>query len=67
VSLTLAVLFYAVQPLVGGIEPLLGLAKYLAYINLALVLFNLIPGWRQGLALLIWMTRLWPSRIARWV
>jgi Zn-dependent protease/CBS domain-containing protein len=45
VSLTLAVLFYAVQPLVGGIEPLLGLAKYLAYINLALVLFNLIPGY----------------------
>ena len=45
VSLILAVFFYAVQPLVGGIEPLLGLAKYLAYINLALVLFNLIPGY----------------------
>jgi Zn-dependent protease len=45
VSLILAVLFYAVQPLVAGIEPLLGLAKYLAYINLALVLFNLIPGY----------------------
>src|SRR5208283_89434 len=45
VSLALAVLFYAVQPLVAGIEPLLGLAKYLAYINLALVLFNLIPGY----------------------
>ena len=45
VSLILAVLFYAVQPLVGGTEPLLGLAKYLAYINLALVLFNLIPGY----------------------
>jgi len=45
VSLILAVLFYAAQPLVGGIEPLLGLAKYLAYINLALVLFNLIPGY----------------------
>jgi Zn-dependent protease len=45
VSLVLAVLFHAVQPLVGGIEPLLGLAKYLAYINLALVLFNLIPGY----------------------
>jgi Zn-dependent protease len=26
-------------------EPLLGLAKYLAYINMALVLFNLIPGY----------------------
>jgi Zn-dependent protease len=45
VSLILAVLFYAVQPLVAGIDPLLGLAKYLAYINLALVLFNLIPGY----------------------
>ena len=45
VSLALAILFYAVQPLVGGVEPLLGLAKYLAYINLALVLFNLIPGY----------------------
>ena len=45
VSLILAVLFYAAQPLLDGIEPLLGLAKYLAYINLALVLFNLIPGY----------------------
>ena len=45
VSLALAVLFYAAQPLIAGIEPLLGLAKYLAYINFALVLFNLIPGY----------------------
>jgi len=45
VSLTLAVLFYTVTSLVAGVEPLLGLAKYLAYINLALVLFNLIPGY----------------------
>jgi Zn-dependent protease/CBS domain-containing protein len=45
VSLALGVLFYAVQPLVAGIEPLLGLAKYLAYINLALVVFNLVPGY----------------------
>jgi Zn-dependent protease/CBS domain-containing protein len=45
VSLALAVLFYAAQPLVTGMEPLLGLAKYLAYINMALVLFNLIPGY----------------------
>ncbi|MDR3464780.1 MAG: site-2 protease family protein [Xanthobacteraceae bacterium] len=44
VSLALGVFFYAVQPLVGGVEPLLGLAKYLAYINLALAVFNLIPG-----------------------
>ena len=45
VSLALAVLFYAIQPFFAGIEPLLGLAKYLAYINFALVLFNLIPGY----------------------
>jgi Zn-dependent protease len=45
VSLTLAAVFYAVEPLVAGMEPLLGLVKYLAYINLALVLFNLIPGY----------------------
>ena len=45
VSLVLAILFSTVQPLVAGVEPLLGLAKYLAYINLALVLFNLVPGY----------------------
>ncbi|MDE1932919.1 site-2 protease family protein [Bradyrhizobium sp.] len=45
VSLALAVLFYAVQPAVSAAAPLLGLAKYLAYINMALVLFNLIPGY----------------------
>lgn len=45
VSLVLAVVFYTVQPLAAGMEPLLGLTKYLAYINLALVLFNVIPGY----------------------
>ncbi len=45
VSLGLAIFFYAVQPVVAGVEPLLGLVMYLAYINLALVLFNLIPGY----------------------
>jgi Zn-dependent protease/CBS domain-containing protein len=45
VSLALAVFFYAVQSAVSGMEPLLGLTKYLAYINIALVLFNLIPGY----------------------
>jgi Zn-dependent protease len=45
VSLALAIFFDAAQPLVAGVEPLLGLAKYLAYINMALVLFNLIPGY----------------------
>lgn len=44
VSLALAVFFSAVKPAVAGIEPLWGLTKYLAYINFALVLFNLIPG-----------------------
>ena len=45
VSLVLAVLFSVVQPAVAGIQPFWGLAKYLAYINFALVLFNLIPGY----------------------
>ncbi|MDE2483954.1 MAG: site-2 protease family protein [candidate division NC10 bacterium] len=45
VSLALALCFYSVQPMVSGMEPLFGLAKYLAYINLAVVLFNLIPGY----------------------
>src|SRR5271166_7122304 len=44
VGFALAVLFYAVQPVVAGIQPLWGLVKYLAYINFALVAFNLIPG-----------------------
>jgi hypothetical protein len=34
-----------VQSFVAGIEPLLGLARYLTYINLALLVFNLIPGY----------------------
>ncbi len=45
VSLILALVFYVMQPVLAGNEPLLGLAKYLAYINFALVLFNLIPGY----------------------
>ena len=44
VSLGLAVLFSVLQPAFAAVEPLWGLAKYLAYINFALVLFNLIPG-----------------------
>jgi len=51
VSLALAVFFYAAQPLIAGMEPLLGLAKYLAYINMALVLFNLIPGYARAVLL----------------
>lgn len=45
VSLALAVFFYALEPALSGAEPLLGIAKYLAYINMALFLFNLIPGY----------------------
>jgi len=44
VSFALAVLFSVLQPLVAGIAPLLALASYLASINGALALFNLIPG-----------------------
>jgi Zn-dependent protease len=45
VSIVLAMIFYFLEPALAGVEPLLGLAKYLAYINLALALFNLIPGY----------------------
>jgi Zn-dependent protease len=44
VSFALAGIFDILQPLVTGFSPLLALAKYLAYINGTLGLFNLIPG-----------------------
>jgi hypothetical protein len=44
VSLALAVMFTVIQPALAAIEPLWGVAKYLAYMNFALALFNLIPG-----------------------
>jgi Zn-dependent protease/CBS domain-containing protein len=44
VSLALAALFALLQPVVAGVSPLFALARYLAYINVALALFNLIPG-----------------------
>jgi Zn-dependent protease len=44
VSFALAGLFTALQLVTTGLEPLLALAKYLAYINGTLALFNLIPG-----------------------
>jgi Zn-dependent protease len=44
VSFALAALFGALQPILTPIAPLLALAKYLAYINAVLGLFNLIPG-----------------------
>jgi Zn-dependent protease len=45
VSLALAAFFSVMKPIVAGIEPLWGLAKYLAYINMVIVLFNLVPGY----------------------
>ncbi len=44
VSFALAMTFSALQTVLSGIAPLLALAKYLAYINGTLALFNLIPG-----------------------
>jgi Zn-dependent protease/CBS domain-containing protein len=44
VSFGLAALFGLLQPVFTGVAPLLALAKYLAYINGTLALFNLIPG-----------------------
>jgi Zn-dependent protease/CBS domain-containing protein len=58
VSLALAGLFTILQPAVAGVSPLLALARYLAYINLALGLFNLIPGFPldggRGLRAVVW-------------
>ena len=45
VSLVLAAIFHLLQPLVSTVEPLAGLAKYLAYMNFALALLNMIPGY----------------------
>ena len=44
VSFALAALFRLLQPLSTGVVPLLVLFKYLTYINVALGLFNLVPG-----------------------
>ena len=44
VSFALAVVFRLLEPFLAGITPLLALSKYLVYINVALGLFNLIPG-----------------------
>jgi Zn-dependent protease/CBS domain-containing protein len=44
VSFALAGLFGLLQPVLSEISPILALAKYLAYINGSLGLFNLIPG-----------------------
>lgn len=44
VSFALAGLFGVLQSVLSGVSPVLALAKYLAYINGTLGLFNLIPG-----------------------
>ncbi len=44
VSGALAVLFALLRPAVAAVSPLLALTSYLAYINGALAVFNLIPG-----------------------
>ncbi len=43
-SLVLAAFFYLVQLVFSSVAPIYAAAKYLAYINLILGLFNLIPG-----------------------
>lgn len=44
VSFALAAFFWEIEPFVSGSEPLYALVKYLAFLNLILALFNLIPG-----------------------
>jgi len=45
VSFVLGLLFYALQPAFTASEPLLGLSRYLTYINFGVALFNLVPGY----------------------
>ncbi len=45
VSLALALACHLLQGAAAGFGPLAGLFKYLAYINLTLALFNLLPGY----------------------
>jgi Zn-dependent protease len=44
VSFVLAAVFWEIGPLFGAAPPLEALCKYMAYINLVLGVFNLIPG-----------------------
>jgi Zn-dependent protease/CBS domain-containing protein len=43
ISLVLGLVFYGVSPLFEGTKPLWALVRYLAYINVALGVFNLLP------------------------
>jgi Zn-dependent protease/CBS domain-containing protein len=43
-SLALGIIFWELEPLVAGSQPFLALFQYLFYINIALGIFNLIPG-----------------------
>jgi Zn-dependent protease/predicted transcriptional regulator len=45
VSLALAAFFTLAKPFAAASAPLFGIAKYLAYMNMALFVFNLIPGY----------------------
>ncbi|MEJ2263202.1 MAG: site-2 protease family protein [Anaerolineales bacterium] len=45
VSFVLGGIFYVITPLFAAVSPLMGLVKYLAFINVALGVFNLIPGY----------------------
>jgi Zn-dependent protease len=45
VSAALGGVFYGLEHVVAGNAPLWGLTEYLAYINIALAVFNLIPGY----------------------
>jgi Zn-dependent protease len=45
VSFVLGGIFFVITPLFAAGSPLMGLVKYLAFINVALGVFNLIPGY----------------------